>query len=186
MRRWYSYNTCFFPLIIFTHDSFKYVRHPEQSQFGGLSVAIPGEIRGFYEVHSKFGKLPWNSLVGPSIQLAQEGFPVTAVMEQRLDEDRDSIMKSETFRSVYAPNGTLLRRGDVVRRLQYAQTLRQLANDPLAFYEVATINHDRDRLFGNPCTRVPSESPCFELFKRMAGYGPNPICSTIRLPGNSR
>src|SRR5258708_34526498 len=47
---------------------------------GIQSVTVPGAVRGWYAVHQKFGKLPWNSLFQPAIAFAEQGFPVAEGM----------------------------------------------------------------------------------------------------------
>lgn len=37
-------------------------RKPEEAVFGGLSVGVPGLPAGLWELHQKFGSLPWESL----------------------------------------------------------------------------------------------------------------------------
>lgn len=47
-----------------------YVSNPMSARFGGLSVGVPGELRGLEEAHRRWGSLPWKRLVQPSIVLA--------------------------------------------------------------------------------------------------------------------
>lgn len=56
-------------------NSTMYVNKPNASKFGGLSVGVPGEVRGLFEAHSLWGSLPWKRLVQPSVHLAA-GWPV--------------------------------------------------------------------------------------------------------------
>eukprot|EP00879_Flechtneria_rotunda_P013855 GHRR01014471.1.p1 GENE.GHRR01014471.1~~GHRR01014471.1.p1 ORF type:complete len:716 (+),score=228.03 GHRR01014471.1:397-2544(+) len=41
---------------------------------GALAVAVPGELSGLAELHSKFGSKPWADLVKPAANLARLGF----------------------------------------------------------------------------------------------------------------
>ena len=40
-----------------------FVGHPESSVHGGMSVAVPGEIQGMWDLHQQYGTLPWHELV---------------------------------------------------------------------------------------------------------------------------
>ena len=44
------------------------------------SWSVPGCVDGWDELHKRFGKAPWASLLEPSIRYAEEGFPVTEVI----------------------------------------------------------------------------------------------------------
>lgn len=37
----------------------------------GLAVGVPGLLLGLWEVHEKYGKLPWEQLIMPASHLAK-------------------------------------------------------------------------------------------------------------------
>jgi len=47
-------------------------RHP-------WSVTTPGAVRGWEDLHERYGRLPWNDLFKPAIEYARDGFAVAAV-----------------------------------------------------------------------------------------------------------
>lgn len=47
-----------------------------EARYGVRSMAIPGELRAYHHLHSRFGSLRWSQLLEPSIRLAYEGFTV--------------------------------------------------------------------------------------------------------------
>ena len=51
---------------------------------GSQWIGVPGELRGYQEVHKRYGRLPWASLFKPTISLAREGFPVPAFLSRFL------------------------------------------------------------------------------------------------------
>lgn len=44
---------------------------------GAKSVGVPGTVAGLYKAHQKYGTLPWEELVQPAVNLANNGFPMT-------------------------------------------------------------------------------------------------------------
>ena len=43
---------------------------PEKSQLGALAVGVPGTIAGIFEVHKKFGSLPFKDITQPCSQIS--------------------------------------------------------------------------------------------------------------------
>jgi gamma-glutamyltranspeptidase / glutathione hydrolase / leukotriene-C4 hydrolase len=50
-----------------------FIGNPSNSTKGGLSIAIPGEIKGYHEAWKTYGNLTWKSLFEDPIKLARDG-----------------------------------------------------------------------------------------------------------------
>ncbi|KAF8491258.1 gamma-glutamyltranspeptidase [Gautieria morchelliformis] len=118
---------------MFSHD-------PMSSVFGGLSVGVPGELRGLSEAHRRWGTLPWKRLVEPAAHLA-EGWEVGIELGKRIQLYSKLMLENPDWRSVFAPNGELLREGDLIRRTNYSRTLHTIAEQGAeAFYSGPIAN----------------------------------------------
>ena len=108
------------------------------SQTGGLAVGVPGELRGLFQLHSKFGTLPWKTVVAPAVKMAQKGFPVNAYFHSLLKKNRDRFMKIPYLRQVFYPQGKAPEVGDLLVQPALARTLDLIANEGVhSFYEGA-------------------------------------------------
>lgn len=54
------------------------------SLFGGLAVAVPGELQGLEAAWRRFGSRPWAELVRPAADLARSGFAAHPYLVQTL------------------------------------------------------------------------------------------------------
>ena len=72
--------------------------NPNLSKTTGTSVAVPGEIKGFHEAHTKFGRLPWAQLFEPNIRLAEEGFFMTRTLNAMVNKFKNSLSQSPAMR----------------------------------------------------------------------------------------
>lgn len=114
-------------------------KSPLLSKFGGLSIAVPGEVRGLHAAHSQFGRLPWARLFEPSIRLASEGWEVPAELAKRIKVYGQGWMEQDPdWSPIFAPQGKLLTRGQWIRRKNFSYTLNSIAIEgPDAFYTVS-------------------------------------------------
>ncbi|KAL1494054.1 hypothetical protein ABEB36_009714 [Hypothenemus hampei] len=47
------------------------------SRNGPLAIAVPGELKGYWELYKKFGTLKWKDLVQPTIDICNKGYIMT-------------------------------------------------------------------------------------------------------------
>ena len=60
---------------------------------GILSIGVPGTVYGMWEVHKKFGSLPWSKLLAPAIKLAEDGFLISPFMADALNKRYKKLSK---------------------------------------------------------------------------------------------
>ncbi|KAL5079843.1 hypothetical protein RYX36_008264 [Vicia faba] len=112
-----------------------YQRNPEAKFLGALSVGVPGELAGLHAAWLRHGRLPWNTLFQPAIELAKNGFVVSPTLGDYLASSENTIMSDPGLRKIYAPNGILVKGGEICRNVELGQTLEIVAKEGIqAFY----------------------------------------------------
>ncbi|XP_035218824.1 scoloptoxin SSD14-like isoform X2 [Stegodyphus dumicola] len=159
------------------------------AKMGGLSIAIPGELAGYYVAHEKFGNLPWEDLFPPTIRLCKEGIAVNKHLAKALKKYEKNIQSFEAIRNVFVNNktGKVFEEHDIMKRPDLAKTLETIANESMsALYGPRTklskefladlkaagsIITERDMLKYSPKWRTPIEA---QLRDNMTLYAPSP------------
>lgn len=73
---------------------------------GPLSIATPGEVKGYWQLHKRFGSMPWKELIEPSIELCEEGFILTKHMADVLEPH---LLNDTNFKYVAERNPLVFR-----------------------------------------------------------------------------
>jgi len=101
---------------------------------GGAAVAVPGVVRGLWDLHRSHGRLAWKKVVAPSIQLAREGFFVSGewVEHTKANQKRFSPQGLKQF---FAADGSALRPGSRLKQPGLARALERISQlGPDGFY----------------------------------------------------
>ncbi|CAK6959430.1 glutathione hydrolase 5 proenzyme isoform X2 [Scomber scombrus] len=104
---------------------------------GSQWIGVPGELRGYEEIHKHYGKLPWAKLFEPTIKLAREGFPLPLYLETLLNYEivKRRVEDSSLCEVFCNKNKRVLGKGDVLKMPKLAETMETIAEEGAdAFY----------------------------------------------------
>ncbi len=122
--------------------------YPIQADFGALSqefhigrgsVAVPGSVRGVFEIHRDLGSLPMTRLVEPAMRHARDGVAINAMQAYIFSVVSAIYLASAAATQIYGSRrqpGTTLQEGEVLYQPGLAATLEALAREgDRLFYE---------------------------------------------------
>jgi gamma-glutamyltranspeptidase/glutathione hydrolase len=108
---------------------------PNMSLATHQASGVPGSVDGMVEASKKYGKLKWAELVQPAIDLARNGFKVTAKLAGALNRIKPTFEKSNPGKN-YLMKADLWKEGDILIQEDLAKTLEQIRDKGRAgFYE---------------------------------------------------
>jgi gamma-glutamyltranspeptidase/glutathione hydrolase len=104
--------------------------------YGPLPVSVPGAVDGWIKLHERFGKLPFEELFKPTIDYANNGFPLTETIAYYLELSSQRFKTYPNFKNIWMPDGIYLKKGDVFKNPKLASTLGDIATSKRSsFYE---------------------------------------------------
>ena len=107
------------------------------SQHGHLASGVPGTIAGLFASHP-YAKLSFKELIQPAIDLAANGFVITAAEASSLNGTRSSFEKYNTKPTAFVKNDNW-KAGDTLFQPELAETLRRVQEQGMkGFYEGET------------------------------------------------
>lgn len=117
--------------------------------YGAVSVSVPGAVDAWWEMHKRYGKLPWAEVLEPAANLAERGAPVPQAIAWYLKanmarfastavpiEDKANALK------VFTRDGRTPAEGEIFRNPDLARTLRAIGQGGRdAFYDGPIADH---------------------------------------------
>jgi gamma-glutamyltranspeptidase/glutathione hydrolase len=145
---------------------------------GGKSVGVPGNVRLAAMAHEKWGKLPWAQLIGPAIRLAEQGYRVSPLMEQRLQTMAPMWKDFPGITALYTDNGVPRPIGATIVNPALAAILKRIAAEgPDAFYTGANAEEISRIVSTAPRNAVPFTPADLASYKARAQP---PVCGSYR------
>lgn len=134
----------------------KYGNHAARPPLNGYdSVTVPGAVSSWVALSERFGKLPFADLLAPAIDIAERGYAVPVVVQQKWAAAVSVFQSHPGFSAAFLPYGRAPQVGELFRFPQAARALRLIAETHgEAFYrgEIAAAIEAHAREFGGAIT----------------------------------
>ncbi len=99
------------------------------------AATVPGAVKGWEALHTRFGRLPMADILAPVIQHAQLGFPVGEVVSVYWKDSEGVLREDAPTAATFLPGGRAPVAGELFRNPQLAWSYRQIAAEGAkAFY----------------------------------------------------
>jgi gamma-glutamyltranspeptidase/glutathione hydrolase len=113
-----------------TAEFFKKKDMKQPPEFGPLAAVTPGTPGGLMVMLSEYGTLSLREVLGPAIQMAEEGYPMEAQAANGIEKNKDKLKQWRYSREVMLPHLGQEREapqpGEVFRQKDLAATLKKL------------------------------------------------------------
>jgi len=111
---------------------------PNKSRYGVQASGVPGSVDGMWELHQKYGRLPWDALIQPAIDLAAKGFQITDQEALNLNREKLTFVRNSSIVPAFVKFDDW-KKGDWLIQHDLAQTLSRIsAEGRKGFYEGGT------------------------------------------------
>jgi gamma-glutamyltranspeptidase/glutathione hydrolase len=95
---------------------------------GWDSVTVPGAVSSWVVLSERFGKLPFADLLQPAIDIAQRGYAVPVVVQQKWAAAQAELESGPGFAEAFLPRGRAPQVGELFRLPGAARTLKLIAD----------------------------------------------------------
>ncbi len=97
-------------------------------QRGWESVTVPGAVSAWVALSDKFGSLPFETLFGPAIGYARDGFAVSPTIAALWEAGAQVLSGQPGFADNFMPDGRAPRAGELYRNEALARSLELIAS----------------------------------------------------------
>ncbi len=108
-------------------------------QSGIDAVTVPGAVKGWEALRSRFGSMQFTDILAPAIRYAEDGFPVGEVVSVYWKDSEKTLAADTATASIYMPAGRAPAAGELFRNPQLAWSYTQISNHGASAFYSGTI-----------------------------------------------
>jgi gamma-glutamyltranspeptidase / glutathione hydrolase len=103
-------------------------------QRGWDSATVPGAVAGWVAMSERFGTLPFADLLEPAIEIAERGYAVPVIVQQKWAAAVPLLHEQPGYREAFMPHARAPQVGELFRIVDAARSLRLIAQSKGAAY----------------------------------------------------
>jgi len=101
---------------------------PKEGEASGRTALVPGFLAGVQAAHDRFGKVAFSQLFEPAIYFAENGIEVDSMHVAMMGFRKKNLSRLPETKKIFTKeDGEFYKKGDILKQLALAQTLRNVA-----------------------------------------------------------
>ena len=138
------------------------------NHIGMLAVGVPGTVAGLYKAHQELGSLPWEDLVGPALEMAREGIPLTYSLQTGFVRSASRFMQyPSSAKKFFKSDGSFYELGESWKQPDLAHTLELIQrNGKDGFYRGENAKRLADFMAANGGLITEEDLEQYEAIER--------------------
>ena len=129
-----------------------------EARVGGLSVGVPGTVRGWESALRRYGTRSLGSLLKPGERIARKGFVIDDTFHQQVTDNEEIFDDFPATRDLYLDGETAKDAGLTQKNRDLAATYERIGDDPDRFY-IGRIARDIAQTVQHPPEAPDSDRP---------------------------
>ena len=112
--------------------------YKDDRSIGYRATTVPSTLATMWYTHKTYGKLDWKKIIDPIINLAEEGYPITALQEKLQTREVENFDKvpSQSGKKYFFKNGNPYKEGELFHQSDLADLYRNIYENGISdFYK---------------------------------------------------
>jgi gamma-glutamyltranspeptidase/glutathione hydrolase len=118
----------------------------QEFHIGSASIAIPGVLKGVYEIHREKGSLPLCDIVAPAIEYATSGIYLSPMQSSFIKLLEPILLSTKSSKDIYTVNNRLIDHKHLFKNQEYALFLREFVKQGDKVFYKGDIASDIEEL----------------------------------------
>lgn len=132
--RLHAYNASGRAAALATPERLRELGHERMPLSGPLAANVPGIADGWWQLHQRFGALPWRECWQPAVGYARDGYPVSQQVASAIAASADLFRRWAASADTFLPGGRPPAPGQRFRQPNLARSFELLAEHGAEVY----------------------------------------------------